>query len=118
MKKESKSYSRNKELLPKGRERKSVCVCVCVPVRMMRVPLCIHTSLMHSTNRMAYVQVRNPQLNCQYGEGLGPRSKDPPQSFLRSIMKQGIWATMVNPDQEGPPQIMYPPSKGNRPRAS
>lgn len=53
----STSYSRNKELLPKGREREGF---VCGPGSMMGVPLHGLTSLNHSTNRLAYVQGRKP----------------------------------------------------------
>lgn len=74
MKRGPKSYSRNKELLPKGREREGF---VCEPGYMMGVPLHSLTSLKRSTNWVAYVQVRKPTIILLIGGGLGAWKKRP-----------------------------------------
>lgn len=74
MKEESKSYYRDKELLPKGRERK---VFVCGPVCMMGVPFHSLKSLKYSTNYMAYVQCREPTVILSVWGELGAWKKGP-----------------------------------------
>lgn len=74
----STSYSRNKELLPKGRERKGF---VCDPGSMMGVPLPGPTSLKHPTNWVAYVQGRKPGFTAGRWRAWGLEEKIHPRAF-------------------------------------
>lgn len=74
----STSYSRNEELLPKGREREGF---VCGPGSMMGVPLHSLTSLKHSTNRVAYVQGRKPSYTAGRWRAWGLEEKIHPRAF-------------------------------------
>lgn len=78
LKEESKSYYRDKELLPKGRERK---VFVCGPVCMMGVPFHSLKSLSTAPTTWPMSSAENQQLYCQYGESLGPGRKAPHRAF-------------------------------------
>lgn len=81
LKKESKSYFRKSCSQRAGRRR-----CLCT----MGVPLHSLTNLNHSTDRVPMCPIgQETQLHCQQAEGLGPGRKDPPYSFLRSMVEQG-----------------------------
>lgn len=99
------------------------CVCVRVLVSMNRRLLCSLSSLKHSTNRVAWEQGKKPtDLLPGWGGVEGPGSKDRPCTLEHAKInyqarQSSIRATMVNSDQEGPPQTIYPPpSKGNSPK--
>lgn len=68
-------------------------------------------------------RARNQQLYWQDGVGVeGPGSKDPPCALEHAKInyqarQSSSWAAMLNSDQAGLPQTIYPPpSKGNRPK--
>lgn len=65
---------RDKELLPKGRERE---VFVCGPVCVTGVPLHSLTGLKYSTNQVAYVQCREPTVIPPVWGELGAWKKGP-----------------------------------------
>lgn len=93
----------------------SVCACACEHDARTARSL---SNLKHGTNRVAYGQGKKPTALLLGWGGRG----DPPRTLEHAKInyqarQSSIWATMVNSDQEGPPQTIYPPpSKGNSPK--